>query len=70
MKERTEVNLPKAPKGPVKIVIDREQNNDALEKNLRKLSNSHQVGIWTDNTTEQHLRDEHVSGQLTSTLSA
>uniref|UniRef100_A0A4W2EX18 Uncharacterized protein n=1 Tax=Bos indicus x Bos taurus TaxID=30522 RepID=A0A4W2EX18_BOBOX len=69
MKERTEVNLPKAPKGPVKIVIDREQNNDALEKNLRKLSNSHQVGIWTDNMTEQHLRDEHVSGQLTSTLS-
>ncbi|XP_052513126.1 xin actin-binding repeat-containing protein 2 isoform X2 [Budorcas taxicolor] len=69
MEERTEVNLPKAPKGPIKIVIDREQNNDALEKNLRKLSNSHQAGIWTDNTTEQHLRDEHVSRQLTSTLS-
>ncbi|XP_059962681.1 xin actin-binding repeat-containing protein 2 isoform X1 [Mesoplodon densirostris] len=79
--ERTEVNLPKAPKGTVKIVIDREQNNDALEKNLRRLSNSHhkaiknvlesgdRMGIWTDNTTEQHLRDEHVSGQLTSTVS-
>ncbi|XP_043343904.1 xin actin-binding repeat-containing protein 2 isoform X1 [Cervus canadensis] len=69
MEERTEVNLPKAPKGTIKIVVDREQNNDALEKNLRKLSNSHQAGIWTDNTTEQHLRDEHASGQLTSTLS-
>ncbi|OWK00145.1 hypothetical protein Celaphus_00015811, partial [Cervus elaphus hippelaphus] len=69
MEERTEVNLPKAPKGTLKIVVDREQNNDALEKNLRKLSNSHQAGIWTDNTTEQHLRDEHASGQLTSTLS-
>ncbi|XP_057602219.1 xin actin-binding repeat-containing protein 2 isoform X2 [Hippopotamus amphibius kiboko] len=79
--ERTEVNLPKAPKGTVKIVIDREQNNDALEKNLRRLSNSHhkatknvlesgdRMGIWTDNTTERHLRDEHVSGQLTSTVS-
>ncbi|XP_007466621.1 PREDICTED: xin actin-binding repeat-containing protein 2-like isoform X1 [Lipotes vexillifer] len=79
--ERTEVNLPKAPKGTVKIVIDREQNNDALEKNLRRLSNSHhkaiknvlesgdRMGIWTDNTTEQHLRDEHVSGLLTSTVS-
>uniref|UniRef100_A0A8C9CCD9 Xin actin binding repeat containing 2 n=1 Tax=Phocoena sinus TaxID=42100 RepID=A0A8C9CCD9_PHOSS len=79
--ERTEVNLPKAPKGTVKIVIDREQNNDALEKNLRRLSNSQHkaiknvlesgdgMGIWTDNTTEQHLRDERVSGQLTSTVS-
>ncbi|XP_060008708.1 xin actin-binding repeat-containing protein 2 isoform X1 [Lagenorhynchus albirostris] len=79
--ERTEVHLPKAPKGTVKIVIDREQNNDALEKNLRRLSNSQhkaiknvlesgdRMGIWTDNTTEQHLRDEHVSGQLTSTVS-
>lgn len=25
MEERTEVNLPKAPKGPIKIAIDREQ---------------------------------------------
>nr|KAF6354137.1 xin actin binding repeat containing 2 [Pipistrellus kuhlii] len=79
IEERTEVNLPKAPKGTVKIVIDREQNNDALEKSLRKLSNSHhkaiknvlesgdQMGVWTDTTTEQHLRDEHISRQLTST---
>ncbi|XP_047577977.1 xin actin-binding repeat-containing protein 2 isoform X1 [Lutra lutra] len=82
IEERTEVTLPKAPKGTVKIVIDREQNNDALEKSLRKLSNSHhkainnvlesgdKIGIWTDTTTEQHLSDEHVSRQLTSTVSA
>ncbi|XP_054579398.1 xin actin-binding repeat-containing protein 2 isoform X1 [Eptesicus fuscus] len=79
--ERTEVSLPKAPKGTVKIVIDREQNNDALEKSLRKLSNSHhkaiknvlesgdKMGVWTDTSTEQHLRDEHISRQLTSTVS-
>uniref|UniRef100_A0A8D0VMA4 Xin actin binding repeat containing 2 n=3 Tax=Sus scrofa TaxID=9823 RepID=A0A8D0VMA4_PIG len=79
--ERTEASLPKAPKGTVKIVVDREQNNDALEKNLRRLSNSHhkstkkvlesgdRMGVWTDNTAKQHLRDEHVSRQLTSTAS-
>uniref|UniRef100_G1NUB1 Xin actin binding repeat containing 2 n=1 Tax=Myotis lucifugus TaxID=59463 RepID=G1NUB1_MYOLU len=81
IEERTEVDLPKAPKGTVKIVVDREQNNDALEKSLRKLSNSHhkaiqnvlesgdKMGRWTDTTTEQHLRDEHISRQLTSTVS-
>ncbi|XP_008592934.1 PREDICTED: xin actin-binding repeat-containing protein 2 isoform X1 [Galeopterus variegatus] len=80
--ERTEVSLPKAPKGSVKIVIDREQNNNALEKNLRKLSNLHhkatksvlesgdKMGVWTDSTREQHLRDEHMSRQLTSIVSA
>ncbi|XP_004428286.1 PREDICTED: xin actin-binding repeat-containing protein 2 [Ceratotherium simum simum] len=80
--ERTEVNLPKAPKGTVKIVIDREQNNDALEKSLRRLSNPHhkamknvlesgdRMGVQIDTTTQQHLRDEHMSRQLTSTVLA
>uniref|UniRef100_A0A5F9DJ01 Xin actin binding repeat containing 2 n=2 Tax=Oryctolagus cuniculus TaxID=9986 RepID=A0A5F9DJ01_RABIT len=80
--ERTKVNLPKAPKGTVKIVIDREQNNDALEKSLRRLSNSSheaienvlqsgdRMDVWTDNTREEHLREEHLSRQLTSTVSA
>nr|KAF6451418.1 xin actin binding repeat containing 2 [Molossus molossus] len=79
IEERTEINLPKAPKGTVKIVVDREQNNDALEKSLRRLSNSDHkaiknvlesgdtTGVWMD-TTEQHLRDEHMSRQLTSTV--
>ncbi|XP_027980582.1 xin actin-binding repeat-containing protein 2 isoform X1 [Eumetopias jubatus] len=82
IEERTEATLPKVPKGTVKIVIGHEQNNDALEKSLRKLSNSHhkainnvlesgdKMGIGTDTTTEQHLSDEHVSRQLTSTVSA
>uniref|UniRef100_G1L3A8 Xin actin binding repeat containing 2 n=2 Tax=Ailuropoda melanoleuca TaxID=9646 RepID=G1L3A8_AILME len=82
IEERTEVTLPKAPKGTVKIVIDREQNNDALEKSLRKLSNSHhkatnnvlesgdRVGVWPETIAEQHLSDEHVGRQLTSTLSS
>ncbi|XP_008059471.1 xin actin-binding repeat-containing protein 2 isoform X2 [Carlito syrichta] len=81
LEERTKVNLPKGPKGTVKIVIDREQNNDALEKSLRRLSNSHQkamknvlesedrMGVWTDTVREQHLRDEHMSRQLTSPVS-
>ncbi|XP_019512149.1 PREDICTED: xin actin-binding repeat-containing protein 2 [Hipposideros armiger] len=81
IEERTEVNLPKAPKGTVKIVINREQNNDALEKSLRRLSNSHhkaiknvlesenRMGVLTDTTTEQHLRGEQMSRQLTSTVS-
>ncbi|XP_010605206.1 xin actin-binding repeat-containing protein 2 [Fukomys damarensis] len=78
MKERNGLNLPKAPKGTVKIVIDREQNNDALEKSLRKLSNSyqegvrnvletgHRMGVWTDATKEKQLRDEGRNRQLTS----
>lgn len=81
IEERTEVNLPKAPKGTVKIVVNREQNNDALEKSLRRLSNSHdkaiqnvlesgdRMGVLTDTTTKQHLRDEQMSRQLTSTMS-
>ncbi|XP_054418372.1 xin actin-binding repeat-containing protein 2 [Pteronotus mesoamericanus] len=84
IEERTEVHLPKAPKGTVKIVIDREQNNDALEKSLRRLSNSHHkaikdsfdtlesgdiMGAWTDTTTGQCLRDEYMSRQLASTVS-
>uniref|UniRef100_A0A8C9DF99 Xin actin binding repeat containing 2 n=1 Tax=Prolemur simus TaxID=1328070 RepID=A0A8C9DF99_PROSS len=81
VEKRTEDNLPRGPKGTVKIVIDREQNNDALEKSLRRLSNSHhkaiknvleagdRTGVWTDTTREQNLRDEHMSSQLTSTVS-
>lgn len=77
LEERTEVDIPKAPKGTVKIVVDREQNNDALEKSLRRLSNSHpkaiknvlESGDRMDTTTEQHLQDEYLSRQLTSTVS-
>ncbi|XP_039711497.1 xin actin-binding repeat-containing protein 2 isoform X1 [Pteropus medius] len=81
IEERTEVNISKAPKGTVKIVVDREQNNDALEKSLRRLSDSHRkgiknmlesgdrMGVWTDITTQQHLRDDHMNRQLTSTVS-
>ncbi|KAM6174909.1 xin actin-binding repeat-containing protein 2 [Erethizon dorsatum] len=79
--EITDLNPPKAPKGTVKIVIDREQNNDALEKNFRKLSNSYhegmrnvletgdRMGVWTDTTKEQQLRDDHMNRQLTSMVS-
>ncbi|XP_053453925.1 xin actin-binding repeat-containing protein 2 isoform X1 [Nycticebus coucang] len=81
VEERTEFNLPEAPKGTVKVVINREQNNDALEKSLTRLSNSHDKAIknvlesgdsmvvWTDTAREQHLSDEHMSRQLTSTVS-
>ncbi|XP_036040371.1 xin actin-binding repeat-containing protein 2 [Onychomys torridus] len=60
IEEKSEANLPIAPKGTVKIVIDREQNNDALEKSLRRMSNSEhramksvldmsdRIGIWTE----------------------
>ncbi|XP_075861740.1 xin actin-binding repeat-containing protein 2 isoform X2 [Microcebus murinus] len=81
VEKRTEDKLPRGPKGTVKIVIDREQNNDALEKSLRRLSNSHhkatknvlesgdRTGVWTDTTREQNLREEHMSSQLTSAVS-
>ncbi|XP_023586371.1 xin actin-binding repeat-containing protein 2 isoform X1 [Trichechus manatus latirostris] len=81
IEERTEINLPEAPKGTVKIVIDREQNNDALEKSLRKLSDSHhkaienvlesgdRMGFWMDAGKGQHQRDLHMSRQLTPTVS-
>ncbi|XP_012998094.2 xin actin-binding repeat-containing protein 2 [Cavia porcellus] len=77
----TKESHPKAPKCTVKIVIDREQNNDGLEKNLRKLSNSYhestrnvletgdRLNVWTGTTKEQQLRDVYMSGQLTSTMS-
>uniref|UniRef100_H0XXD6 Xin actin binding repeat containing 2 n=1 Tax=Otolemur garnettii TaxID=30611 RepID=H0XXD6_OTOGA len=79
VEERTEFKLPKAPKGTVKVVINREQNKDALEKSLRGLSTSHDkaiknmlesgdsMGVWTDTTKGQHLSDEYMSRQLTST---
>ncbi|XP_037705856.1 xin actin-binding repeat-containing protein 2 isoform X1 [Choloepus didactylus] len=81
IEERTEINLQRAPKGTVKIIADREQNNDALEKSLRSLSNSHhkaienvlesedRMSVWKDELRQQHLRDEHVHRQLTSTVS-
>ncbi|KAM5279866.1 xin actin-binding repeat-containing protein 2 isoform 1-T1 [Ctenodactylus gundi] len=72
IEDRTEVNLLEAPKGIVKIVVDREQNNDALEKSLSKLSNPHhkamKKGAWTDTSKERKFRDEHTSRQLTSTV--
>ncbi|XP_006879542.1 PREDICTED: xin actin-binding repeat-containing protein 2-like [Elephantulus edwardii] len=79
--EGAEFNLPKAPKGTVKIVVDREQNNDALEKSLRRLSKSHPKAIenvlelgdrrdvWADAAKEQHQKDVCMSQQLTSTIS-
>ncbi|ELW62304.1 Xin actin-binding repeat-containing protein 2 [Tupaia chinensis] len=79
--ERTEVNLPKGPKGAVKIVIDREQNNHALEKSFRRMSNSHhktikhvlesedRMSVYSDTSREQHLQDDHMSRQLPSIMS-
>lgn len=78
--EKTEANLFKAPKGTVKIVIDREQNNDALEKSLRRMSNSEhramknvldmneRMGVWTD-SKEYLCSGDHLSKQLTATTS-
>lgn len=78
--ERTEANLPKAPKGTVKIVIDREQNNDALEKSLRKMSNSeHRAmknvldmgdrrGVWTE-SKECLCSDDHMSKYVSASMS-
>ncbi|XP_040827606.1 xin actin-binding repeat-containing protein 2 [Ochotona curzoniae] len=75
--KRNKVNPSKVPKGTVKIVVDREQNNDALEKSLRRISNSnhkatenvlqsgHQTDVWS--ITEQHLTEGHMNRQLTST---
>ncbi|XP_051022049.1 xin actin-binding repeat-containing protein 2 isoform X1 [Acomys russatus] len=80
IEERDEANLPKAPKGTVKIVIDREQNNDALEKSLRRMSNSEpramknvldmgdRMGVWTD-SKEFLCKRDHMSKQLTATMS-
>ncbi|KAH0506819.1 Xin actin-binding repeat-containing protein 2 [Microtus ochrogaster] len=79
VEERSEVHLPRAPKGAVKIVVDREQNNDALEKNLRKMSNPEhravrnaldmgdRTGIWTE--SREYLRGGNsMSKQLTTTM--
>ncbi|XP_031226351.1 xin actin-binding repeat-containing protein 2 isoform X1 [Mastomys coucha] len=80
IEERTEANLPKAPKGTVKIVIDREQNNDALEKSLRKMSNSEhraiknvldmgdRIGVWTE-SKEYLCSGDHMNKHLPATLS-
>uniref|UniRef100_A0A8C6W2I8 Xin actin-binding repeat containing 2 n=1 Tax=Nannospalax galili TaxID=1026970 RepID=A0A8C6W2I8_NANGA len=77
--ERTEANLPKAPKGTVKIVVDREQNNDALEKSLRRLSKAERratkdvlemgdrMVFWTE--AKEEPRGDHMSRQLISTVS-
>ncbi|XP_075385804.1 xin actin-binding repeat-containing protein 2 [Tenrec ecaudatus] len=78
---KTGVKLPQAPKGAVKIVIDREHNNDALEKSLRRLSRSRhsavenvlalgdRIGACDEAAIERHQRDVHMSQQLTSTVS-
>ncbi|XP_038193477.1 xin actin-binding repeat-containing protein 2 isoform X1 [Arvicola amphibius] len=79
IEETSEVHLPRAPKGAVKIVVDREQNNDALEKNLRKMSNPEhramrnaldmgdRTGIWTE--SKEYLRGgNNMSKQLTTTM--
>ncbi|XP_013201525.1 xin actin-binding repeat-containing protein 2 [Microtus ochrogaster] len=79
VEKRSEVHLPRAPKGAVKIVVDREQNNDALEKNLRKMSNPEhravrnaldmgdRTGIWTE--SREYLRGGNsMSKQLTTTM--
>lgn len=79
IEERSEVHLPRAPKGTVKIVVDREQNNDALEKNLRKMSNpEHRAvknvldmgdrsDIWTE--SKGYLcGSNNMSKQLTTTM--
>ncbi|XP_052038579.1 xin actin-binding repeat-containing protein 2 [Apodemus sylvaticus] len=80
MEERSEANLPKAPKGTVKIVIDREQNNDALEKSLRKMSNSEhramknvldmggRMDVWTE-SKEYLCSGDCMSKHLTGTMS-
>ncbi|KAL1787143.1 xin actin-binding repeat-containing protein 2 [Sigmodon hispidus] len=80
IEERSEANLPRAPKGTVKIVIDREQNNDALEKSLRRMSNSEhrttknvldmgdRIGIWTENK-EYLCGGNNLSNHLTETTS-
>ncbi|XP_042550142.1 xin actin-binding repeat-containing protein 2 [Dipodomys spectabilis] len=79
-KGRTDITIPSAPKGAVKIVIDREQNNDALEKSLRRIGNSQykamanvlerddEIGVWTETTTEQQLNNEQMNKQLTSSM--
>ncbi|XP_048201251.1 xin actin-binding repeat-containing protein 2 isoform X1 [Perognathus longimembris pacificus] len=75
----TDTNIPHAPKGAVKIVIDREQNNHALEKSLRRIANSQcktianvletgdEIGVWNE-STEQQLSNEPISKQLTSSM--
>ncbi|XP_035302344.1 xin actin-binding repeat-containing protein 2 isoform X2 [Cricetulus griseus] len=80
IEERSEVNLPRAPKGAVKIVIDREQNNDALEKSLRRMCNSEhramknsldmgdRIGMWTEKK-ENLCGGKDISEQLTASMS-
>ncbi|KAL6087148.1 hypothetical protein STEG23_006374, partial [Scotinomys teguina] len=79
IEEISETNLPRAPKGTVKIVIDREQNNDALEKSLRRISNSEhgamnvlgmgdRIGIWTE-SKESLCSGNDLGKQVTATMS-
>ncbi|CAO2597208.1 Xin actin-binding repeat-containing protein 2 [Lemmus lemmus] len=79
IEERSEVPLPRAPKGAIKIVVDREQNNDALEKNLRKMSNPEhravknvldmgdRTGVWTESKGYLH-GSNNMSKQLATTI--
>ncbi|KAM4859060.1 xin actin-binding repeat-containing protein 2 isoform 1-T1 [Thomomys bottae] len=78
-KGRNNINIPNAPRGAVKIVVDREQNNDALEKSLTRanspykaMANVLEIGderaVWTENTTEQQLSNEQMSKPVTSSV--
>ncbi|XP_012975303.1 xin actin-binding repeat-containing protein 2 isoform X1 [Mesocricetus auratus] len=80
IEEGSEVNLPRAPKGTVKIVIDREQNNDALEKSLRRMSKSEhramknsldmddRTGMWAE-SKKNLCGGNDMSKQLSTILS-
>uniref|UniRef100_A0A4X2M0V5 Xin actin binding repeat containing 2 n=1 Tax=Vombatus ursinus TaxID=29139 RepID=A0A4X2M0V5_VOMUR len=76
--KHSEIVPPEAPKGTVKIVIGRDQNYDALEKSLQRLSDSphhtvenlahsgDQNSIQADAPRAQYLRKEHVRSQAAS----
>ncbi|XP_044525751.1 xin actin-binding repeat-containing protein 2 [Gracilinanus agilis] len=76
--EHREIVPPEAPKGTVKIVIGRDQNYDALEKSLQKLSDSphntvqnlvqdvDQNNIRNDASRAQYLQEKHVRNQAAS----
>ncbi|XP_043853232.1 xin actin-binding repeat-containing protein 2 [Dromiciops gliroides] len=76
--EHSDLVLPEAPRGTVKIVIGRDQNYDALEKSLQRLSdsphntaensaqNGDQNSIRAGASRSQYLREEHMRSQAAS----
>ncbi|XP_074159308.1 xin actin-binding repeat-containing protein 2 isoform X1 [Sminthopsis crassicaudata] len=73
--ENSEIVPLEAPRGTIKIVVGREQNGDALEKSLQRLSDSpHNLGenlaknqnIRTDSPRAQYFRKEHGRSQPAS----